>query len=142
MITPLKAFIDWFDALSLDIKANLAHIFRVCTVDDLTLMVESSENSLISFRVYLLKEDFALRKIARLYLVRSVFDMIIIHSDLILKSSGVLGPGEKLGNIIDFSSAKWRKTCNSWKNLRSQHLSDTYMNFWAGSVIGKQMEEF
>lgn len=141
MITPLAAFINWFDALSLDIKKNLAHIFRVCTLDDVTLMVVSPENSLASFRVWILKEDFVLRRIARLYTVRSVFDMIIVHSDLILKGSGILGAKSSFENLIDFSSAKWSQACDSWKTLRSMYLSDTYMNLWAGSVISKQMEE-
>jgi len=141
MITPLKAFMNWFDALSSDIKKNLAHIFRVCTVDDVTLMVVSPESSLAGFRVFLLKEDFVLRRIARLYIVRSVFDMIINHSDLILKASGITGSMSSFENLIDFSSAKWSQTCSSWKTLRSMYLSDTYMNLWAGSVISKQMED-
>ena len=138
MITPLDAFIRWFDNVPVPLRRYLAHIFRVCTTDDTSQMAALPGESLEGFRSWAIKMDFPLRVAARLFYIRSVFDMVIFHYTEILSGGGFL-PGAK-DNIVQISSKQWEEIFESWKNLRSQEMSDTYVHQWASYMIKLQME--
>lgn len=141
MISPDMAFIKWFDMQAEDIKQNLAHVFKISSADDISQMTASGEDSLRSFRFWFLKDDFFLRKAAKLFTVRALFDMMIIQKENIMDNSNFSRhyPGNE--NLLNISDAYWKKTSDSWQRLRYTYLSDNYMHLWFKAAMCNQIKE-
>ena len=135
MITPLDALLKWFDALPVPLRKYLAHIFRVCTTEDTSQMLAMSGQSLHSFRIWAGRSDFPLRTAARLFYIRSIFDMVIFHYKEILAGDehSLLFP--EADNIVQLSSKQWEDALESWKNLRSREMSDIYVHAWTSWML-------
>lgn len=141
MKTPLEAFIKWFDDVPVSLRMYLAHIFRICTTDDTVQMIAKPEASLEGFRDWAVKVDFPLRLAARMFYIRSIFDMVIFHYKEILAGEDFFHLPSEPNNIVQISSRQWENIFNSWKNLRYREMSDTYIHSWASWMIKLQMEE-
>ncbi len=140
MKTPWEAFIRWFDGTPLIMRKYLAHVFRVCTTEDTTQLVVSQEVSLEGFRTWAVKMDFPLRIAARLFYVRSIFDMVIFHYNEILSDNDPFSISLVPANVINLSSRQWEEVLASWGQLRSQEMSDVYIHSWASFMIKLQTE--
>lgn len=140
MKTPLDAFVIWFDGIPTCLREYLAHIFQVCTTEDTTLMTLRSDQSLASFRNWLTGVDFPLRIAARMFYVRSIFDMVIFHHKEIVSGESCLYPSSETENIIQISTRQWEGVLESWKGLRQDQMSDIYIHSWATWMIKLQME--
>lgn len=140
MITPLEAFIKWFDTVPIALRKYLSHIFRVCTTEDTSQMAAMPDQSLEGFRNWAVKMDFPLRIAARMFYIRSIFDMVIFHYKEILAGEGVLHLPRETDNIIHFSSRQWQDVLESWKDLRQNQMSDTFIHSWASWMIKLQTE--
>lgn len=140
METPLEAFVTWFDDTPIAIRECLAHIFQVCTTDDTTLMTAGREQSLESFRIWVACMDFPLRIAARMFYVRSIFDMVIFHHREIVSDKGFFHLSAEKDNIIQISTHQWERVFESWKRLRKDKMSDIYIHSWASWLIKLQME--
>jgi len=140
MTTPSEAFIKWFDNVPVALRRYLAHIFRVCTTDDTSQMAALPENSLEGFRNWAIKNDFPLRIAARIFYIRSIFDMVIVHYKEILAGEDFLHLSSQKENIIQISSIQWEETLRSWKTLRTKEMADAYVHSWASWMIKLQME--
>ncbi len=140
MVTPLEAFIKWFDNVPVPLRKYLAHIFRVSTTDDTSHMAARSDQSLEWFRNWAVTMDFPLRIAARMFYIRSVFDMVIFHYTEILSGDDIFSSASGKDNIIQISSKQWEDIFESWKDLRSKEMSDTYVHAWASWMIKFQME--
>jgi len=140
MKTPLEGFILWFDGLPTSLRQYLAHIFQVCTTEDTAVMVAGKDQSLESFRRWVTGTDFPLRIAARMFYVRAIFDMVILHHGEIVSGKGIphFTTGET--NIIDISTRQWEGVLASWKSLRQDQMSDIYIHSWASWMIKLQME--
>lgn len=140
LITPLDAFVVWFDAVPLVLRKHLAHIFQICTTEDARQMAVCPERSLASFRHWAAKTDFPLRIAARMFYIRSVFDMVICHHEEMADEKNMFGslPGQK--NIVQISLKQWELTLGSWLKLRQGELSDRYIHSWTSWII-KQSKE-
>lgn len=136
MITPVQAFVLWFDALPNAVRAGLANLFWVCTTDDATLMTQGQEDALVRFRLWIQKRDFPLRIAARIFYVRSVFDLVMLHHGEILKDE--CGASS---NIVALSGRQWETVADAWVGLRNAELSDRYVHSWASHVIQVETEE-
>lgn len=139
MITPWEAFIQWFDSVPVPLRKYLAHIFRVCTTDDTTHLVASAEQSLENFRGWLTTMDFPLRVAARVFYVRSVFDMVLFHHKELLSDEMGASPLSENG-ISLISDRQWAVVLESWKSLRTKEMSDTYIHSWTSHMIKLQLE--
>ena len=140
LITPWEAFIKWFDAVPISLRRYLAHIFRICTTDDTSQMAARPEDSLEGFRSWALKTDFPLRIAARMFYIRSIFDMVILHHQEIQTGNGLFPLPMEIDNIIPISLRQWEDILESWKGLRHQEMADTYIHSWASWMINLQME--
>ncbi|MDD4273469.1 MAG: hypothetical protein PHG14_07060 [Desulfobacter postgatei] len=140
MITPLDAFLQWFDDLPLPLRRHLAHIFRICTTDDTSQMVALPQQSLERFRHWAVKSDFPLRTAARLFYIRSIFDMVILHHKEICRDDDFFPISDETKNIIQLSSRQWEDILESWIDLRSKEMSDTYVHSWTSWMIKLQSE--
>jgi len=140
MKTPLEAFIEWFDTVPLPVRETLAHIFQVATTEDTSLMAVSRERSLERFRHWAIRRDFPMRIAARMFHIRAVFDMVIIHHRELAPEQGI---GAALGlssKIVNISSRHWNTVPGSWKKLRGEELSETYIHSWTAWMINLQLE--
>lgn len=140
LITPWEAFITWFDGVPLSLRKYLAHIFRICTTDDTSRMADRPEAALEGFRHWAVTQDFPLRIAARMFYIRSIFDMVIVHHQEILKGTGSFPPALEKDNIIPISVRQWEDILESWKDLRDREMTDTYIHSWTSWMIQLQME--
>ena len=139
MITPWEAFILWFDTIPLSLRKFLAHTFRLCTTEDTSQMAITAGESLARFRNWAGTRDFPLRIAARIFYIRSVFDMVICHHHEIFGQNNTF-PGESSQeNIVPISSRQWEEVLKSWTTLRNRELTDTYIHSWASWMIQRQM---
>ncbi len=140
MKTPWSAFIQWFDGTPLILRKYLAHVFRVCTTEDTAQLAVSREESLEGFRTWAIKMDFPLRIAARLFYIRSIFDMVILHyKEIISENGGIIGQGAQ-ENVVSLSSRQWEEILKSWSVLRSLEMSDSYIHSWTSVMIKLQTE--
>ena len=140
IITPWEAFINWFDGVPLSLRKYLAHIFRICTTDDTSRMADRPEAALEGFRHWAVTQDFPLRIAARMFYIRSIFDMVIFHYQEILKGNGAFPPALEKDNIIPISVRQWEDILESWKDLRNREMTDTYIHSWTSWMIQLQLE--
>ena len=140
MITPTVAFIQWFDNIPLELRKYLAHVFRVCTTEDASQMAGLPDQSLTGFRVWAIKKDFPLRLAARMFYIRAVFDMVIMHHREITDDDGSFGLLSQKTNIVRLSAKQWETVINSWIALRQAELSDAYVHSWTSWMIKQQKE--
>lgn len=139
-IYPSTAFIQWFDNIPVELKKNLAHIFRVCTTENTAQMAVLPEQSLAGFMAWVVKSDFPLRLAAKMFYIRAVFDMVIFHHDEISTADDVFGSLSKQNNIVRLSSRQWEMVIDSWRTLRREELSDAYLHSWTSWMIKLQKE--
>jgi hypothetical protein len=139
-IHPGTAFVQWFGNIPVELRKNLAHIFRVCTTEDTAQMAALPEQSLAGFMAWAVKPDFPLRSAAKMFYIRAVFDMVILHHDEITTDGGAFGPLSRQNNIVQLSSRQWKTVIDSWRNLRREELSDGYLHSWTSWMIQQQKE--
>lgn len=140
MKTPLEAFMKWFDNVPVSLRKCLAHMFRVCTTDDTSHMAALPEQSLDGFRNWIIKMDFPLRIAARMFYIRSIFDMVIFHYKELFAGDDFFHLLCEKENMVQISTKQWGKIFESWKELRAREMSDTYIHSWASWMIKLQME--
>jgi hypothetical protein len=136
----MEAFLKWFDNVPVPVRRYLAHIFRVCTTEDTSQMAALPDQSLEGFRRWAVKMDFPLRIAARMFYIRSIFDMVIFHYKEILAGSDFFPLSFETDKIIQLSSKQWEEIFTSWENLRSREMSDIYVHSWTSWMIKKQWE--
>ncbi len=140
MITPTVAFIQWFDNIPVVLRKYLAHVFRVCTTEDASQMAALPDQSLAGFRAWAVKPDFPLRLAAKMFYIRAVFDMVILHHNEITDDDGSFGLLSQKNNIVRLSAKQWETVVNSWITLRQAGLSDAYVHSWTSWMIKQQKE--
>ncbi len=140
MITPTAAFVQWFDNIPVELRRYLAHVFRVCTTEDASQMAALPDQSMAGFRAWAVKQDFPLRLAAKMFYIRAVFDMVILHHHEITDDEGPFGLLSEKNNIVRLSAKQWEAVVNSWKTLRQGELSDVYVHAWTSWMIKQQKE--
>jgi hypothetical protein len=103
-------------------------------------MVALPQQSLERFRHWAVKSDFPLRTAARLFYIRSIFDMVILHHKEICRDDDFFPISDETKNIIQLSSRQWEDILESWIDLRSKEMSDTYVHSWTSWMIKLQSE--
>lgn len=136
MVSPWQAFIVWFDRVPHVLQRQLAHLFRVCTTEDTSQMAVQPKDSLTYFRNWVSTTDFPLRITARMFYIRSVFDLVICHHDEILTQS--ISDKFNGEGVIPLSGKQMEEVLRSWGGLRNSELSDNYIHSWASWMIRLQ----
>jgi hypothetical protein len=135
MKSPLDSFALWFDGIPLPIRHSMAHIFYVITTEDTARMAQTRARSLEQFRSWAVCMDFPLRIAARLFYIRSVFDLIIFHHHEIFQKQTLFGPSAQKSNILNLSGPQWERARDSWHRLRQNDLSDSRIHTWTSLMI-------
>ncbi len=136
MHTPMDAFLIWFESLPPALRTYLAHLFRVCTTEDASMLALHPDQSLDAFRRWVAKTDFPLRLAARVFHVRAVFDMAVFHHKEMLAADDwgrPILPGRE--KIVQLSEKQWDAVAESWKDLRHREMSDKYVHSWTSWMI-------
>ena len=140
MISPCEAFIGWFDSLPCTLRLQLSHVFRVCTTEDTSQMAAQPGDSLEYFRTWIATRDFPLRITARMFYIRSVFDLVICHHNEILTDNISNELNKK--SVIPLSDKQWEEVLRTWTELRNNVFSDSYIHAWASWMIRQQSRPF
>ncbi len=139
MITPQEAFIRWFNSVPRNLAVILARFFYICTTDDTNQMVQDSRTYWINFKYLLVKPDFPLRIAARMFYIRSIFDMVIFHHEQLVRDNRLLPHGQAgESELVILSEKQWERVLESWTKLRGQEMSENYIHSWAAWMIEKQ----
>ncbi len=141
MITPQEAFIQWFDSLPRNLAVVLARLFYICTTEDTSQMVQDSRTYWTNFKYLLVKSDFPLRIAARMFYIRSIFDMVIFHHEQLTMGNKMLPPAQDgKSKLVLLSGKQWERVLESWTKLRGQEMSENYIHSWAEWMIKRQKE--
>ena len=100
-------------------------------------MVAPPHQSLENFRAWTVQIDFPLRIAARMFYIRSIFDMVIFHYKEIVEGKDAFPQPSENNKVIQISSKQWVEILESWKNLRRKEMSDTYIHSWTAWMIKK-----
>jgi len=138
VIDPMTAFLNCFTALSPDHRRRLAHIFFVCTPRGTGEMLADPRSSHDRFLNYFTRPDFPLRVVARVFTVRTLFDLLLIHRKELVTNPGKWIPGYTPENMISLDTHLWNKVYTSWGALRSREMSDRILHTWASGVLTKK----
>ena len=114
------------------------HVFRICTTEDTSQMAAQPGESLAHFRNWVNTKDFPLRITARMFYIRSVFDLVICHHKEILTKNITDELNDK--SVIPLSDKQWDEVLRSWAKLRNSEFSDNYIHSWASWMIRLQKE--
>jgi uncharacterized protein YbaA (DUF1428 family) len=76
---------------------------------------------------------------AKMFYIRAVFDMVILHHKEIT-DDGSFGLLSQKNNIVRLSAKQWETVVNSWISLRQAQLSDAYVHSWTSWMIKQQKE--
>ncbi|MCA1786492.1 MAG: hypothetical protein LC657_10995, partial [Desulfobacteraceae bacterium] len=112
----------------------------VCTTEDTSQMVALPEQSLAGFRAWIMKPDFPLRIAAKMFYIRAVFDMVIVHHKEMTNDDGFFGLPSQKNNIVRLSAKQWEVVIKSWIALRQATLSDAYVHSWTSWMIQQHKE--
>lgn len=140
MTSPILTLLLWLDDQPVEISRFLAHFFRVCSTENTSVIAEEPYESLDKFKIWMIKHDFPMRRLAKLMHAVTIFDLAINHREKILHRTEFKALF-KDGNVLDFTSAQWDRTFEAWQKLRSGSLSDSYINIWADLVIDNKVED-
>jgi hypothetical protein len=121
---PIQAFVEWFQSLAVGHRQYLAHMFFVLTTQNTTDLAMAKETSPDRFLSYVVKKDFPVRVVARMVVIRGIFDFILLNKDELLQET----PGAP--SIVNISEKHWEKGFESWRMLRGKELSDIYTQMW------------
>lgn len=140
MTSPILTLLLWLDEQPVEISKFLAHFFRVCSTENTSVIAEEPHESLDKFRIWMIKSDFPMRRLAKLMHAVTIFDLAINHREKILHRTEFKAffVGD---NVLDFTSAQWERTFQGWMKLRDSSLSDSYINIWADLVIDNKVED-
>lgn len=139
IIDPIKSYLDWFNDLPVQQAKYIAYMFWLCTTENTADMAMSHDQALVKFKNYLLQEDFPLRVMARMVVVREVTNLIIKNRDLFTAKENFPNfhlPQEK-DKVLFLSNKQWEKTLSSWQELYYSHLSEQVFTVWISSIMGK-----
>jgi hypothetical protein len=135
---PVTAFIHWFDALPPGHRQRLAHIFFVCTTQHTGDMLAEPRHSLDRFVIHFTRPDFPLRVVSRVFTVRALFDLLLMHRKELVAGPEEWLAGHGLDNMIPLDAHQWDRVSASWAALRSRELADPYLHAWAAAVLKKK----
>jgi hypothetical protein len=139
MKTPIAAFMEWLDSLPESHAGYLAHLYRISTTEDTADLAMTPEESLVRFRHYVVRQDFPLRVVARMVMIRGMMDLIFMTREtLVSQNTGVPFDTGSPDNVVLLSEKQWGNVLDSWKRLRSKEMSDSYLFSWARYVFSKQ----
>jgi hypothetical protein len=135
VISPIKAFLEWFTSLPVGHQGYLARIFWITTTSSANEMVLSDEEYIAKFKNYLTAPDFPLRTLMKLIIVRSVFDFIFENHKLLdeitSKNNGIF-----FSNVISLEKKQWEKIKRTWWELKNSTLSSTVFSLWMEKIVG------
>jgi hypothetical protein len=128
---PLQALWNWFSGLPVQHQEFLATLYWTLTTDDTSDFGLAPDEYVRRFASSLTRQDFPLRTMSRLVIIRSMVDFII-QNRKVLQDDGVL---KSKGKVVPLAEEQWKAVASGWAELRQSHLSDANLNRWTRAVL-------
>ncbi len=136
IVNPIQSYLTWLRTIPVPHAQYIAYMFWFCTTENTSDMAMDHDESLIRFKNYLIREDFPLRVLTRMLVVRDVTNLIVKNNDLFTSGQAVsnLSFDKEEDKVVFLSGKQWEKTLSSWQELYYGHLSDNVFSVWVRSV--------
>ena len=131
---PTAAFLSWFGTIPMLHRQSLARLFFLFTTTNSADFSLSPAGALERFNHYITAPDFTLRRIARLVMICSVFDLIMDNRERIENAGNELTGVSGTRNVLALSDRQWEKTVASWHELRGRVLNDQMIGLWLKTI--------
>lgn len=134
---PMQALWNWFSALPVQHREFLATLYWTLTTDDTSEFGLSPAEYVHRFAGSLQQEDFPLRTMSRLVMIRSMVDFILrnrmVLQDKALDRWAFEAHGQ--GKVIHLAEEQWKSVVSAWYDLRTNELSDDNLSRWTRAVL-------
>ncbi len=139
IINPIKSYLDWLNNIPVLQAKYIAFMFWLCTTENTADMALSHDQALLKFKNYLLREDFPLRVMTRMLVVRDVTNLIVKNRDLFTAKDNFpyFSLTKEQDKVLFLSDKQWEKTISSWQELYYSHLSEQVFTVWIRSIMDK-----
>lgn len=135
---PVSVFLSWFNGLPVMQQQYLAQMFFLCTTDNAADFALSPDEALVRFKNYVVKQDFVMRIICRLVMIRAVFDFILANrqqlSGMHKKTTDPAVAQASGRKLLELSTKQWEHVTRSWQHLRGTYLTDKIFQLWIQSA--------
>ena len=131
---PTAAFLSWFGTIPMLHRQSLARLFFLFTTTNSGDFSLSPAVALERFNHYILSPDFTLRRVVRLVMIRSVFDLILDNRERIEHAGNEMAGQSGNPNVLTLSDRLWEKTVASWQDLRIRVLNDEMIRLYLKTV--------
>jgi len=135
---PVKAYANWLNSIPVPHRKYLAYMFWLCTTENTADLTLTADEAWTKFTYYLVRDDFPLRRIARLVTVRAVTDFILRNRTILMdqQEQGAVAKDEQ-EKLHFLSEKQWERVWTSWVGLISRDLSDEAFTAWMQHIINK-----
>ncbi|MDA3790763.1 MAG: hypothetical protein PF503_20000 [Desulfobacula sp.] len=104
-------------------------MYFVLTTQNTTDLAIDGNSAFIRFQIIVTKNDFPLRIVARMVIVRAIMDFLFVNRDQLVAET-VQNP-----KLTDIAEKQWETAFVSWKKIRTTELSDPYIRLWLKSEL-------
>ena len=121
---PIDSFLAWFNTIPVLHQQYMARLFFLCTTDNSADFAMSPDEALKRLQYYAAGPDFLLRRLSRLMILRTVFDLILNNRERLENLDHQLAGIVQDQKVVGLSEKQWEKTADSWRRFRSRVLTD------------------
>ena len=128
-LNPEQEFLSWLQSLPKWQSCILAHLYFLMTSADSGDFAMSGNEALCRFESIMQEPEFLVRRIARLLMVKGVFNFIFYDLEFVL---GDLAPNSTLNTqpMPVLATHQWMRCANQWIQLAEGALADESLHGW------------
>ncbi len=131
-----EPFFKWFEEMPLICQQKLARIAWFLITEDMSDMGLSSEEILQKFKAYIVSLDIPIRKAAKMIMLISLFDSIMINLSEFLKlDEGMFNDPQLEKKLIYIEKKMWQKLKDNWIKLRNKYYSNDLLHITLKELI-------
>jgi len=127
-IKPMEAFWSWLHTLPVSQQQHLARMFFLCTTDNSADFALAPDEALVRLKYYITADDFLLRRLSRLIILRTIFDFILSNRQrfeaMDRQLEAISHTGDRGAKVARLSEKQWERTLASWRRFRNSVLTD------------------
>lgn len=127
-IDPQRKFLLWFESIPAWQQRTLAHLHTMMTSPNTTYFTLDGAEALRHFYHVVGAPDFAVRQVARLLQVRSVFSFVFY--DVAFVRRYMLDNPSVGSEALSAAPHHWDRCAASWHKLCAASLSDAHLHRW------------
>jgi hypothetical protein len=135
-INPIQSYLTWLTRIPVPQARYIAYMFFLSTTENTADMVMEYEESLVRFKNYLVREDFPLRVLTRMVIVRDITNLIVKNHEVFTSEQqfAQVVREKEADNVVFLSPRQWEKTWVSWQEIYYHILSDQVFSLWLRTI--------